>query len=122
MRTLHLILPRRMPSRRRLVKTMRNARSLSLQQLDSIAKGVEHVDSVEAFHRFVRDRRIPGGSAPLGELGEASDQNCRVRLPGGAKLSVDTEMKTVSPPRNHTPPRVTRFAGFGSSNNPRTPE
>src|SRR6476646_2467105 len=97
MRTLHLILPRRMPSRRRLVKTMRNARSLSLQQLDSIAKGVEHVDSVEAFHRFVRDRRIPGGSAPLGKLGEASDQNCRVRLPVFFNDPATTEMKTSLP-------------------------
>lgn len=67
-----------------------------LQQLDSIAEGVEHVDPMESSERFVRDRREPRRPATGGDLGQAAHEHSWVRLARRSKVRLYPEVKPQS--------------------------
>jgi hypothetical protein len=68
-----------------------------LQQLDSIAEGIEDVHPIESREWFVRNRRKPGVPAPRCEFGEAAHEDCRVRFASGVEVAVDAEMQAKVP-------------------------
>jgi len=72
-------------------------RSDRLQELESIAEGIEDVHAIESRERFVGDRRKPGVPAPRCEFGEAADEDCRVRFASRMEVAVDAEMQAKVP-------------------------
>ena len=61
-----------------------------LQELESIAEGIEDVHAIESHERFVRHRRKPGVPAPRCEFGEPAHEDCRVRFASRMEVAVDS--------------------------------
>jgi hypothetical protein len=84
-------------------------RSTSFQKLDSIPEGVQHVDAVESFERFVRGRRKAGCQTTGCQFREASHQkrgmglSCRTEI----RIYAQVEPKSAAPePRTPSPGEI----------------
>jgi hypothetical protein len=73
--------------------------SPSLHEFDSISERVLHVDAIESFERFIRDRRKPGSLTTGCQFREAPHQERGVGLSSGMKIRIHSEVK----PKSATP-------------------
>jgi hypothetical protein len=63
------------------------------EQFDPISEGVEYVHPIEPFKGLIGNRRIPGEPASFSQVGEAFNQECRMRLLRRSKVDVDAQMQ-----------------------------
>src|SRR4029450_12662188 len=64
-----------------------------LEQLQAIAKRVEHVHALESFQRLIRDHCESSRFAPSRESRQSDHEHRRVRFPGGPEIGIDPEMQ-----------------------------
>src|SRR6266478_6214339 len=63
-----------------------------LEELETIAERIAHVDAGIAGKRLIVDDRMPSLPQPGDELGEAVDQDARMSLARGTKIRIHAEM------------------------------
>jgi len=87
-------------------------RSDRLQELESIAEGIEDVDPIESREWFVGHRRKSGVPAPRSEFCEPAHEDCRMRLASRVEVAVHTEVKAqvaAAKPDAATRRKIRRF-------------
>src|SRR5439155_25624906 len=80
----------------RLVATPHGRVALELEQLESIAERVAHIEACSPWIPPIEVHRMPDGAAPLGELVQPDDTNRGMSFERRPRVGDDTEVQLVA--------------------------